>query len=87
MPGFGGKTRTSGQGRPAGVPNKITADLKGMILGALHAKKGGGQKYLERQADANPAAFLTLVGKVLPTTLSNDPDHPFGLIAVPPKDE
>jgi hypothetical protein len=35
-----------------------------MILAALAAK--GGQKYLERQADENPTAFLTLVGKILP---------------------
>lgn len=75
-------------GRPVGVPNKVTADLKAMILGALHAHPdGGGQGYLEQQMQVNPAAFMTLLGKVLPTTLSNDPEHPFGLIAVPPKDE
>jgi hypothetical protein len=35
------------------------------VLAALAAK--GGQKYLEKQADENPTAFLTLLGKVLPT--------------------
>ena len=39
-----------------------------MILGALNNK--GGVEYLERQADANPTAFLTLVGKVLPMTVA-----------------
>lgn len=35
-----------------------------MILQALDNK--GGVSYLETQADSNPTAFLTLVGKVLP---------------------
>jgi len=61
-------------GRQKGTPNKINADLRGMILGALAG--AGGQDYLQRQADQNPAAFLTLVGKVLPTQLVGDPDHP-----------
>ena len=68
MSGFGGKTKTSGQGRPAGIPNKITRDLKEMILGALD--DAGGQKYLALQAKANPGAFLTLVGKVLPNKIT-----------------
>lgn len=61
-------------GRQKGTPNKLTADLKGMILGALSAK--GGQKYLERQAEENPNAFLTLVGKVLPMTVQGDSENP-----------
>lgn len=61
-------------GRTKGTPNKQTAALKDMILGALDAL--GGQKYLERQAEANPAAFMQLIGKVLPTTLASDPNAP-----------
>lgn len=52
------------QGRPKGVPNKITRDIKAMIEGAL--EDAGGRAYLARQADENPAAFMTLVGKILP---------------------
>jgi hypothetical protein len=54
----------AGKGRKRGVPNKLTADVKAMILAALDA--AGGQKYLEAQAAANPTAFLTLLGRVLP---------------------
>lgn len=68
----GGKRE--GSGRKKGTPNKLTADVKSMIIGALNKK--GGQRYLERQADKNPVAFMTLVGKVLPTTLSGDPNNP-----------
>lgn len=59
-------------GRKKGTPNKINADLKAMILGALDA--AGGQEYLLAQAQANPTAFLTLIGKVLPTTLAGSID-------------
>jgi hypothetical protein len=58
---------TPGPGRKKGVPNKINADLKSMILGALD--KAGGVDYLTEQAKASPSAFLALIGKVLPTTL------------------
>jgi hypothetical protein len=44
-----------------------------MILGALD--DAGGQAYLKRQAEQSPAAFMTLVGKVLPTQIAGtDPD-------------
>ncbi len=51
-------------GRPKGSANKVQADVKAMILGAL--EQAGGQQYLAEQAEANPAAFMGLVGKVLP---------------------
>lgn len=61
-------------GRPAGSKNKLPAQLKEMILTALD--KAGGAKYLEAQAKENPGPFLTLLGKVLPTTLTGDPQNP-----------
>jgi len=64
-PGF---LAQAGKGRPKGVPNKNTTALKDMILGALNNK--GGVAYLERQADENPVAFMGLVGKVLPMTVT-----------------
>lgn len=64
----------AGIGRVKGVPNKVTADIKAMIIGALEAK--GGQAYLEEQADKNPVAFMGLVAKVLPMTVAGDPNNP-----------
>lgn len=51
-------------GRSRGTPNKLTGELKDMILQAL--SKSGGVRYLTMCATDHPAAFLTLVGKVLP---------------------
>ena len=45
-----------------------------MILTAL--SEAGGVKYLTEQALANRAAFLTLLGKVLPLTIAGDRDKP-----------
>ena len=63
----------AGKGRKKGVPNKNTAALKDMILGALD--KAGGVDYLQEQAETNPTAFLTLVGKVLPLQVHGEHDH------------
>lgn len=70
----------AGPGRPKGIPNKVTAALKDMILEALGNK--GGVEYLEKQADDNPTAFLTLVGKVLPLQVTGDPNAPLSLTVV-----
>lgn len=51
-------------GRKKNTPNKLTSELKDMILNALNTV--GGEAYLVKCAENNPAAFLTLVGKVLP---------------------
>ena len=58
----------AGKGRPKGAQNKVTRTLKHMILGALDDL--GGQDWLVAQARANPTAFLTLLGRVLPHTLT-----------------
>ena len=57
-------------------PNKETKALKEMILQALDEQKGGGVAYLKDQALSNPNAFLSLLVKVLPTTLAGDPNNP-----------
>lgn len=64
-------------GRVKGTPNKVTATLKeAILLAANGAHEDGMVGYLQHQATNNPAAFMTLLGKVLPTTLANDPTNP-----------
>lgn len=62
-------------GRQKGVPNKINADLKGMILGALQAVNG--EEYLRRVAEVDPRTFCALLGRVLPMTIANADDKGF----------
>lgn len=54
-------------GRAKGTTNKITKELKEMVLGALD--DAGGQSYLARQAIENPGPFMALVGKCLPKAI------------------
>jgi len=54
----------AGKGRVKGVPNKLSGDVRAMILKALD--EVGGHAYLVEQAKKNPNAFLALVGKILP---------------------
>ncbi len=63
----GAAAKGAGPGRPLGSKNKMPKQLKEMILGALD--QAGGEDYLKAQAEANPGAFMTLIGKVLPTTI------------------
>lgn len=65
----GGRFGKGNPGKPKGAVTKNTKALKDMILGAL--EQAGGQEYLLRCAQDEKLAgpFLTLIGKVLPTTL------------------
>lgn len=72
-------------GSRKGSPNKVTAELKDMILGALD--NAGGIDYLtERAQDPRTAsAFMTLVGKTLPMTVKGpgeNGEHIFQKIVV-----
>jgi hypothetical protein len=69
--------RREGAGRKPGVPNKVSGDLKGMILDALHRE--GGVTYLQNVAQTDSKAFCALLGRVLPSTLTSDPDNPVKL--------
>lgn len=75
VPKTAGRPQPKGGSRK-GIPNKATAQLKDMILKALDG--AGGVEYLERRANdpRTAAAFLGLVGKVLPMTVAGDPDNP-----------
>lgn len=67
-------------GRKKGTPNKVTALLKDAILQAGAAAHPDGMVgYLTKQANESPAAFMTLLGKVLPTQISGDEDNPLAV--------
>ena len=59
-----------GPGRPKGRENKVNADVKAMVLEALH--HAGGAEYLYMHALENPKAFMTLLARVLPLTITAD---------------
>lgn len=63
----GGKRK--GAGRKPGVPNKITAQLKDLILQSLSNQ--GGVKYLDTVAVLHPAVFVALLGRILPLQVTD----------------
>lgn len=62
------KGNALGAGRKKGTPNKVTADIRQMVINTLHA--AGGEKYLLQQARDNPNSFLTLVSKAMPQNVN-----------------
>ncbi|EJF84683.1 hypothetical protein MCU_00261 [Bartonella elizabethae Re6043vi] len=67
----------AGMGRVKGVPNKNTRLLKEAIIKAaeLAGNKYGKEgliSYLEKQAVKCPAAYLALLGKVLPLQVTGE---------------
>ena len=60
--------------RPKGSPNKLTGAVKDMVIQALD--QAGGVDYLAAQAEKNPAAFMALLGKVLPMQVTGGDDAP-----------
>ncbi|MBB5074523.1 hypothetical protein HNQ69_001675 [Bartonella callosciuri] len=67
----------AGQGRVKGVPNKTTRLLKEAVIKAaeLAGNKYGKEgliSYLEKQAIRCPAAYLVLLGKILPLQVTGE---------------
>ena len=67
-------------GKPKGAVSKNTAAIKDMILAAL--SEAGGVDYLVDRANdpRTAAAFLGLIGKVLPMTIAGDKDNPARIV-------
>ena len=63
-----GTPKPANSGRKRNVSNKVTRDIREMISAALN--KAGGVSYLVKQAESNPTAFLTLVGKIIPAQIN-----------------
>jgi hypothetical protein len=57
-------------GRQKGALNKTTRTIKEAIEAAFQGV--GGAEYLMQQAQQNPQAFLTLLGKIIPAQVQAD---------------
>lgn len=55
-------------GRPKGSTGHIGKQIAAMVSEAL--EKAGGADYLLRQAEANPAAFMTMAAKLMPKDIN-----------------
>lgn len=75
------KGQERGPGRPKGAQNRVTKQLKDMVLEALEG--AGGVEYLEARAKdpRTASAFLTLVGKVLPLQVTGADGGPVQTVA------
>ena len=63
-------------GRPKGVPNKLTRTVKEAIEAAFQGV--GGAEFLMKQAQENPVAFMTLLGKIIPAQVQAEVTNPDG---------
>ena len=61
-------------GRKKGTPNKHTRHIRELIRASLET--AGGEAYLARMAEEQPAAYLSLVGRLVPLELRGDADAP-----------
>jgi hypothetical protein len=62
-------------GRKKGTTNKLNAEVKALVEGAL--AELGGQKWLVSAAKEHPQAFMTLVGKLIPRDLNVNATHKY----------
>ena len=72
-------------GRKAGTPNKLNAQVKEAIIEAFTDPKVGGKKYLIGLALGYPTdrtAFVSLLGKLLPSELKLDPESQLNLVVL-----
>jgi hypothetical protein len=65
---MGGRTRTSGQGRPKGVPNKTTVAAREAFQLAFEGL--GGVTALQVWANDNQTEFFKLYGRLIPVDVN-----------------
>jgi hypothetical protein len=65
------------KGRPKGIPNKLTQTVRDAILESFDM--AGGSQYLAKMAIEQPVAYLSLLGKVLPTQVKMEVNQPVAI--------
>lgn len=65
-------------GRPKGSPNKLTKTIREAIEAAFD--KVGGPDYLASMAYEQPVAFMSLLGKAMPTQVNASVQGSLGLL-------
>ena len=62
-------------GRPKGIPNKFTGELKRAILDGVHnANEKGLQAWVTALAKDTPTSAAALLGRLIPTNLEGSVD-------------
>jgi hypothetical protein len=59
-----------GAGRPRGIPNQTTIDLKNAVVEAF--ERAGGADYLLGLAKSDPKTFASLLARCIPTESKNE---------------
>lgn len=72
------KPPAAGMGRKTGSQNKITKTIKEAILESFD--KIGGADYLVEMSAQEPVAYMTLLGKVLPTQVKLETKEPITVV-------
>lgn len=67
----------AGKGRQKGSTNRLTRTVKEAIEAAFD--KVGGADYLAKMAIEQPQAFMTLLGKILPTQVNANIEGQIGM--------
>ena len=76
MPFVKGQPRPPGAGRKPGSRNLTSQKLRELVFKALEQQEGGAIGYLKMQAVQEPRAFLSLLGKLLPTQITGEDGDP-----------
>jgi hypothetical protein len=79
------KGRPKTGGRQKGSMGKSAVELRRMIRIAL--KDVGGVEYLKQQAEDNPVAFMTLIGKIIPKEVGATMKNGITVVVAPELEE
>lgn len=74
----------AGLGRPKGSPNKVSKSIREAVLASFEA--AGAEEYLLRQAVENPVAYMSLLGKILPTQVTGENGGALTITWLPPSE-